>query len=128
MLVAQHDLALASLHVCSGTDAAHNCSRCSKCTRTMLTLDILGAKDRATTFDWSDYAVDTLPPHLLSNWLDRAFFDEIRRTAHERGRIDVENYLAKCYRYSRWMRPIPRRFLKWSPVQRYSRFIKSLLR
>lgn len=126
-LLAQSDLALAALHVCNKNDSAHNCSRCSKCIRTMLTLDILGAGGRASTFDWSDYALERLDPLLLSNWLDRAFFDDIGRLAREHNRPDVGQFVARSYRYSRWMRPIPGRILKWPLAQRYSRFIKSLV-
>jgi hypothetical protein len=126
-LLAQSDLALLSIHVCTKTDSAHNCSRCSKCTRTMLTLDILGAMGRANSFDWSDYSVKKLEPVLLSNWLDRAFFHDIRRIAQEQKRTDIEQYIARSRRYSRWMRPIPGRFIKSPLGLGYSNLIKSLL-
>jgi hypothetical protein len=45
-----------AFHVCQAS-ILHNCSRCEKCLRTMVTLDMLGQKDRfAREFDWSDYS------------------------------------------------------------------------
>ena len=50
--VAQSDAALTAIRVCWESRKYSNCSECRKCLITMVTLDLLGYKDRASSFDW----------------------------------------------------------------------------
>ena len=50
-IVARSQTALDALLVCWEGGGASNCGRCAKCLRTMTALQVVGALDRATTFD-----------------------------------------------------------------------------
>jgi hypothetical protein len=51
-LLSQFEVALQSLRVCHfGGNKTLNCGRCDKCLRTMISLFVVGALDRCTTFD-----------------------------------------------------------------------------
>lgn len=87
--IAQSDEALAVLHVCWQDRREGNCSRCEKCLRTMATLDLLGARDRAATFDWSGYSMESLARADLRNENTLTYFHDIATAADEAGRPDV---------------------------------------
>jgi hypothetical protein len=88
--IACHDEALAILQVCARNDRRQgNCSRCQKCLRTMATLDLLSAKDRARTFDWSNYSMAQLRRVWLPTWNEQLYFLEIAERAERDGRSDM---------------------------------------
>lgn len=126
-LIARFPQALAVLHVCNKRDSADNCSHCGKCIRTMITLDIVGARNRSPAFDWSGFDTDTLAPVWLSDWVSRAFFEEIRVAAGKAERQDIVNFCNRSFAFSRWMRPIPQGLLNWPPVKLYERAVKAWL-
>ena len=88
-----------SLHVCQAA-GLHNCSRCEKCYRTMIALDILGLKEAFNAvFDWSDYTLLKVSKVYVGGGLQQIFYKEMISAAQIRGREDV----AKALRYSsRW--------------------------
>ena len=92
-LVASSDAALSSLHVCFNDFAAGNCSSCQKCLRTMATLDLLGVREQAVSFDWTKYSLERLASAWLSSPNVRIYFQEIARHAHQRGRVDLARAL-----------------------------------
>ena len=49
-VLAENDLALQSLHVCTHQPYGQNCGNCEKCQRTMLTLHAVGALERCRAF------------------------------------------------------------------------------
>jgi hypothetical protein len=88
------------LRVCWESRRHDNCSRCSKCLRTMVTLDIAGYRDQARCFDWSDYRVDKLGGIFLYNRGQTLFFEEILAEAQRRGRQDVVDVVSRIIRLS----------------------------
>lgn len=100
-LVATSDTALAALQVCWQDRKDGNCSVCRKCLRTMATLDLLGAKNRAITFDWSGYDMKTLSRVWRNNEAEISFFLEIIEAARRAGRDDIAAAATKSIRFSR---------------------------
>lgn len=98
--VAECDTALEVLHVCWQDLKKGNCSRCQKCLRTMSTLDLLGAKDRGKTFDWSHYSVAALSRVWLHDRNDVNYFVEIADAARQKGRADIADAAMSSVRYS----------------------------
>ena len=100
-LVARYDEALALVHVCWRDHGQGNCSHCPKCLRTMSTLDLYGARERATTFDWSNYSME----HLSGLWLQKVgeqfYFADIIEHADRAGRSDLSAALRAAVAYSR---------------------------
>ena len=88
-LVAGSTDAMAVLHVCWQDFSLGNCSRCEKCLRTMATLDLVGGRENARTFDWSTYSLERVAAAWLPTESERAFFVEIARAARARGRVTL---------------------------------------
>lgn len=118
--ISAHPVALEHLHVCWINGSASNCSRCTKCLRTMVTLDLLGARDRAKTFDWSDYSLRKVADAHLGALSEINLFLEIRDEAAARGRADIASAIDESIRRSRYRRvalsaldQLPSPALKW---------------
>jgi hypothetical protein len=81
--IARHDEALAVLQVCARNGHGQgNCSRCAKCLRTMIMLDLRGVRERATTFDWSNnYATERLSRIWLPHRNEQLHFLDIAALA-----------------------------------------------
>jgi hypothetical protein len=92
--LASDPTALSHLRVCWQAVDDINCSRCEKCIRTMTTLDVLGALDRATTFagPLSLDAVRSVAPRNVS---DLAFSRDNLVAARAAGRHDVADAIAE---------------------------------
>lgn len=92
-LLVESPLALDSLHVCWEERSAANCGRCEKCIRTLLALEILGARERATTFPAAPLPLERLP----TVWKDRPLFvrmyRQLRDHAAAAGRGDIVDAL-----------------------------------
>jgi hypothetical protein len=112
-LVARSSVAMRALRVCLAKNAEWNCSRCEKCYRTLLALDVLGALDQASTFDLRRYDVKRAPEVYLPDGLHRTFFHEIQRLARERGRRDIDRAVGATLRRSRQIERI-RRLYFWA--------------
>ena len=55
-IVSEMPISYATLDVCNQAETVENCSRCPKCIRTLMTLDIIGAFERyASVFDTAPY-------------------------------------------------------------------------
>lgn len=61
------DRALRNLRVCYAPGQHYNCSRCPKCLFTMVTIDVLGFAERATSFDWNAYKMESIAGLLLGD-------------------------------------------------------------
>ena len=94
--IARSNLALEHLRVCFENPAeAYNCSRCGKCQRTMIALQLAGALERAKTFrgepdpallsgiDTSDPAVNVQTRWALEELECRGLDPEIRRVLRD---------------------------------------------
>ena len=99
-VVAESDECLASMHVCWWDLADGNCGICEKCVRTMLTLDALGAKDRASAFDWSKYSMESVGRTYLKDENAVLFFLEVRKEAERLGRDDLVAAIDASIRFS----------------------------
>lgn len=102
--VARSELARSHLRVCwrSGTD--RNCSRCEKCYRTMLTLDLLGELDRFGTFERDRFRVDRVRHILARKESDAIFLEQIADLARERGARAAEERVRQALARSRGKR------------------------
>ncbi len=94
MCVSADASALSALSVCHhGRDSSRefeNCSKCAKCTRTMITLDLAGVSpDQSPTFDWSQYSPEAIRSFRLTSEDDLVFFDEIKMLCKQNGRSDL---------------------------------------
>lgn len=106
------------VRVCYKLGSATNCSRCSKCLRTMMTFDLLGCREIARSFDWSGYSMDRVAGVFLRDDNDTNFFLEVREAAERHGRADIVTAIDRSVRHSRWKRVIYRlcKIMKRSPV------------
>lgn len=78
-----------SLHVCQVV-GLRNCSRCEKCYRTMIALDILGLKEAfSVAFDWSAYSLLNVSKVYVGGGLEQIFYQEMISAAQKQGREDV---------------------------------------
>ncbi len=100
-LVGGSDVALEALHVCWQALSHGNCSDCAKCLRTMAALDLLGAAEKAKTFDWSGYSMKKLGKVWLSDELRLGYFSLVAKEAEKRGRTDILKAVSKSIKYSR---------------------------
>ncbi len=104
--VVQFPIVLETLHVCFVGQDAHgqdetNCSRCGKCYRTMLALDVLGKLAECRTFDHSKYRVELAACMDGVHPNNRALLLEVRRLAIRQGRQDIVRQLDISLRKSR---------------------------
>lgn len=94
-----------SLHVCQAA-GLHNCSRCEKCYRTMIALDILGLKEAfSATFDWSAYTLVGVSKVYVGGGLQQIFYTEMISAAQVRGRADIFNVLLYAAKHSGRLAP-----------------------
>jgi hypothetical protein len=98
--------AMNALHVCYKLASEKNCSKCIKCYRTMMTLDVLGAKTKAPTFDWSLYKVRKVRNILLRHDTDRAYMKDIRKLAIEHRRRDIVLAINESFTLSKYLGPL----------------------
>jgi len=94
--VAQTPIALETLHVCWEERSERNCGRCEKCFRTLLALEILGLRERASSFPKEPLDLG----RLAQVWKDRpivvATYVRLRTHALEAGRHDVASAIDAC--------------------------------
>jgi hypothetical protein len=94
--LALSDVAIDHLHVCWRDASERNCGTCEKCFRTLLALDMAGARDRARTFPAGDFSMAI----LRDLWSDREpvkrMYRKMRDRAHILGRADVVSVIDEC--------------------------------
>jgi hypothetical protein len=98
--VASSPAALRSLHVCWRSRSDVNCHECEECYRTMTTLWLLGALDRAATFDARRFDRERLRSLFCRHWREMLYVRDIARLAREKGRRDVALVLERVIRRS----------------------------
>jgi len=105
-----------ALHVCQA-EGATNCSRCEKCFRTMLTIEVLGVRERfADCFDWSAFGIDKVASVITVGGGLPIFYREILDAAKQRGRADIARELEKAIKRSNLIAPLltaAKRVEKW---------------
>ncbi|MEQ8557504.1 MAG: hypothetical protein RIB03_04230 [Henriciella sp.] len=73
-----------------------NCSKCQKCTRSMMMMDLAGVnKDEATTFDWSYYDLTRIATLHLRSKNEFNSMHDVRNKAIELGRDDIVRTIDK---------------------------------
>ena len=94
--LSRFDVALQHLHVCWKDGSDRNCGVCEKCFRTLLALDLVGARDRATSFPSGDFDVATLREVWSDHDLVVRVYERIRRHALACKRSDVVAIIDEC--------------------------------
>lgn len=83
-----------ALHVCQAS-GVENCSRCEKCYRTMVALDILGQRERfQNSFDWSGYRIAAIRTIYMGVGQEQIFYKEMITAARGLGRNDIVDALS----------------------------------
>ena len=94
--LALSDVAIDHLHVCWRDASEQNCGACEKCFRTLLALDMAGARDRARTFPAGEFSMAM----LRDLWSDREpvkrMYRKMRDHALTLGRSDVVAVIDEC--------------------------------
>ncbi|MEM5515358.1 hypothetical protein WNY37_00240 [Henriciella sp. AS95] len=103
--VARNPEFLRVLNVCSrGRQSSEhlNCSKCQKCLRTMLAIDLAGIdRDQATSFDWTHYTPANAEKIYLRTENEYLLFEEILARAVELDRQDVVEPIERLIQRSR---------------------------
>lgn len=115
-LVARSATARSTLSVCEKGRYADgsqlNCSKCTKCYRTMLTLDALGyAPSEASAFDWSDYSMDKIRRKFIHGPGEARLLNEVVALADKHGRQEISNAIGRAINRSRplmWITSVER--------------------
>lgn len=89
-------LVLDTLHVCWEERSEGNCGRCEKCLRTLIALDILGVRGRATTFPRSDFDLGRLSMVWKEEPLFVRMYAQLRDHAARAGRGDIVAAIDAC--------------------------------
>jgi len=94
--LARFDVAMNNLHVCWQDFSDRNCGTCEKCFRTLLALDLVGARDRAGSFPAGTFS----PGRLREVWSEKELFirvyQKLRDHAYQAGRSDVVDVIDEC--------------------------------
>lgn len=129
--IAREPIILQHLSVCEHgpqSGAFVNCSKCQKCLRSMITLDLLEVEPSAApSFDWSDYNPADIKRFLLPGHVNCS---ELLAYAEQVGRADITAILQDVIAYSEqhhWIvdaEQFVRRRFKW--ILKYKRALKRL--
>jgi hypothetical protein len=105
--IAQFPLAMESLRVCWLSESGGNCGRCEKCIRTMLTLELLDALERCSTFKTKHIDLDQIARLYSSDEWALFYLEPICDYARSRGRDDIADALECSFihtdRLNRWL-------------------------
>jgi hypothetical protein len=105
MLVAHHNVALSDLHVCWQQQSGSNCGHCSKCIRTMATLQLFGALRSTGPFPVEFRATD-LASLYVADEHEESFINEIHVHALRLGNEVIGTAAGQALRRSKRMRPL----------------------
>jgi len=89
-LVTQSDIAMQTLRPCWPLPLGENCKSCSKCLRTMATLEVIGVLDKCTAFGGSKLDLGALSNQFLDK-RGPIYYQEIKSFAEKSGRKDIAN-------------------------------------
>jgi hypothetical protein len=106
---ARSDIALKHLHVCWKDSSDLNCGKCEKCYRTLLTLEMVGALERATSFPPGSFALERMREIWEDHPLVIRLYQQMRIHAIRIQRPDVVGMIDRCLAarpqtQSRWKR------------------------
>jgi hypothetical protein len=93
--IVDHPVVQSSLRVCwENPGGAYNCGICTKCVRTMISLEAFGKLERIATFP-SELDLDLLADFEIELAISLALWEDTLDTAREAGRPDLERPLEK---------------------------------
>jgi hypothetical protein len=105
--VAQSRLAMEYLRVCWLSNSGGNCGNCEKCIRTRLTLELLGALERCSTFKTKQIDLDQIAHLYSSDEWSLFYLRPIYDFARSQGRDDIADALERSFvhtdRLNRWL-------------------------
>jgi hypothetical protein len=111
------DLAMRSLHVCFRIRSAENCSDCPKCLLAMLTFEVLGVRERASTFRARPIDLDRVRRIYLRSAAHVRFYQDIALRARAAGLLELADAIDACVRRSLRLQPLVRS-LDWMKTRR----------
>lgn len=115
--ISKSKLAHQALKVCWQNKSKENCCKCSKCYRTIISLDMLGVLDEFATFKNCYFDNSIVSRIYHSSEPDIIFFNQIKDVANEKGRKKlvkvIEASLKRSRRINRYL-PIAKKFSSWS--------------
>jgi hypothetical protein len=94
--ISQSALAMRSLRVCWRSQSDQNCGVCEKCYRTMITLALLGALERCSTFPGSKVETDKVARIYCGDGHIIERYQDIRELAVAKGRTDLTKAIDYC--------------------------------
>jgi hypothetical protein len=94
--IAKSDVALKHLHVCWQEGSDRNCGLCEKCYRTLLTLELLGVREKAANFPGGNISLEYLKSLQVSSPVARQYLDELKKPAIEHSRQDIADAIDAC--------------------------------
>jgi len=98
--ISHSETALRSIRVCWRSDSKENCGVCNKCTRTKLTLELVGALDRCTTFSEKSTDLKKVSEMYSPSERDIIFLHDIQNAALRLGREDIADAIDRSLQYS----------------------------
>lgn len=98
--VADSDIALKNLRVCTRTHSELNCNECSKCYRTMSALVVLGRLEACPLFDAKAFSVERLARVYSESEYSRKFLTDVQELALRFGRDDIATAIEKSFSFS----------------------------
>jgi hypothetical protein len=94
--IAQLEIAIRNLHVCWEDRSDLNCGRCEKCYRTLAALEVLGVRDKASSFPGGTFSVGRLGTLQLKSSVCVTLMEELKASALKRGRVDIATAVDLC--------------------------------
>ncbi len=132
--VAGNEIALNSMRVCWQSFSDYNCSSCSKCYRTMITLDLLGKLKDCRAFTLNQLNATRIKKIFITDEHDICFFQEIKAFALKIKRLDIVYAIEESLKNSQNLNKrlaFAKRLSKWLAkkrfVWRWSDYPKKLL-
>lgn len=117
--IALDEVALKYLHVCWQARSDQNCGRCEKCLRTLLTLELLGVREKVETFSRKQFSWDHIQNLKFTSEFARELFADLRKYAVEFNRPDLVAVIDACLTQSKIIptgsrrKPWHKRLRKW---------------
>jgi hypothetical protein len=108
--IAQSDIVLRSLRVCWLSDSGENCGVCNKCYRTKVTLALVEALDRCTTFTDRRLDLNKVARIYSTGERDIIYLHNLQAAAIRLGREDIADAIDRSLQFSahldsRWFLP-----------------------
>jgi hypothetical protein len=130
--IAQSDTALRALRVCWLSDSGENCGVCNKCYRTKITLALVDALDRCTTFSDKRLDLNKVARIYSASQRDIIFLRNLQAAATKQGQEDIADAIDRSLQFSayldrRWLLPTfwqVKEYLQTKPT--FWRFLRPL--